>query len=209
MMGRLEKDQDMMLTELTSVPGAALPVQALKDHLRLGSGFTDDALQDGLIESYLRAAMAAIEGRIGKALIARSYRLTLEDWRQGNEQPLPVAPVTAIASVTVFDAANAATVVAADRWRLVADLARPKLAAVGVLLPVVPMDGRAEVVFTAGFGAAWAAVPDDLAQAVLLLAAQYYENRHDDGRGNAGLPHAVQVLIERWRTVRVLGGGAA
>ena len=199
----------MMLTELTSVPGAALPVQALKDHLRLGSGFTDGALQDGLIESYLRAAMAAIEGRIGKALIARTYNLVLEDWRQGDEQPLPVAPVSAIASVTVFDAANTATVIAADRWHLVQDMQRPKLAAVGVLLPVVPMDGRAEVVFTAGFGAAWSAVPADLAQAVLLLAAQYYENRHESGQAVAGLPKAVQVLIERWRTVRVLGGGAA
>ena len=198
----------MMLTELTSVPGAALPVQALKDHLRLGSGFTDDALQNGLIESYLRAAMAAIEGRIGKVLIARTYKLVLQDWRQGNEQPLPVAPVSAIASVTLYDAANVATVIAADRWQLVVDMARPKLAAVGVLLPVVPMDGRAEVVFTAGFGAAWGAVPADLAQAVLLLAAQYYEDRHDSGQA-AGLPRAVQVLIERWRTVRVLGGGAA
>ncbi|GAB1479657.1 hypothetical protein MASR2M74_22220 [Paracoccaceae bacterium] len=198
----------MMLTELTSVPGAALPVQALKDHLRLGSGFTDDALQNGLIESYLRAAMAAIEGRIGKALIARTYKLVLEDWRQGNEQPLPVAPVSAIASVTVYDAANVATEIAANRWQLVADMARPKLAAVGVLLPVVPMDGRAEVVFTAGFGAVWSVVPADLAQAVLLLAAQYYENRHETGQA-VGLPKAVQVLIERWRTVRVLGGGAA
>lgn len=199
----------MMLTELTSVPGAALPVQALKDHLRLGSGFTDDALQNGLIESYLRAAMAAIEGRIGKALIARTYKLVLQDWRQRDEQPLPVAPVSAIASVTVYDAANVATVIPVNCWQLVADMARPKLAAVGVLLPVVPMDGRAEVVFTAGFGADWTAVPADLAQAVLLLAAQYYENRHETGQVAAGLPNAVQVLIERWRTVRVLGGGAA
>ena len=135
----------MMLTELTSVPGAALPVQALKDHLRLGSGFTDDALQDGLIESYLRAAMAAIEGRIGKALIARTYKLVLQDWRQGNEQPLPVAPVSAIASVTVYDAANVATVIAADRWQLVADMARP-----GFLLNLVSIALITVYVYFAG-----------------------------------------------------------
>ncbi len=64
----------MILTEETTIPGLALPVQALKDHLRLGSGFGDDGMQDGLIESYLRAAIAAIEGRIGKALIARQFR---------------------------------------------------------------------------------------------------------------------------------------
>lgn len=49
-------------------------MQALKDHLRLGSGFADDGMQDGLIEGYLRAAMAAIEGRIGKVLLARRFR---------------------------------------------------------------------------------------------------------------------------------------
>lgn len=198
----------MMLTEMTVVPGASLPVQGLKDHLRLGTGFSDDGMQDGLIEAYLRAAMAAVEGRIGKVLLARRFKLVLEDWRKAGEQALPVAPVSAVVSVTVVDAANVALVVNANRYRLVPDTHRPKLAAVGVLLPVVPMDGRAEVVFDAGFGAAWGDVPADLAQAVLLLAAEYYEVRHEAGAGQAGLPHAVQMLIERWRTVRVLGGKA-
>lgn len=198
----------MMLTELTGVPGASLPVQALKDHLRLGTGFTEDGMQDGLIEAYLRAAMAAVEARIGKVLLARQYRLTLDDWRAAGEQPLPVAPVSGIVSVTVVDAANVATVVAAGRYRLVPDMHRPKLAAVGVLLPTVPMDGRAEVVFDAGFGATWAQVPADLAQAVILLAAEYYEVRQAGEGREAGLPFAVQALVERWRTVRVLGGKA-
>ena len=196
----------MMLKELTVVPGASLPVQALKDHLRLGTGFTEDGMQDGLIEAYLRAAMAAVEGRIGKVLLARQYRLTVEDWRAAGEQPLPVAPVSGIVSVTVVDAANVATVLAASRYRLVPDLHRPKLASVGVLLPTVPMDGRAEVVFDAGFGAAWDQVPADLAQAVILLAAEYYEVRQAGDTGPAGLPFAVNALIERWRNVRVLGG---
>lgn len=196
----------MMLTEMTTVPGAALPVQGLKDHLRLGTGFTDDGMQDGLIEAYLRAAMAAVEGRIGKVLLARQFKLTVEDWRGAGEQPLPVAPVSGIVSVTVVDAAETATVVAPDRYKLVPDLHRPKLAAVGVLLPSVPMDGRAEVVFDAGFSATWAGVPADLAQAVILLASEYYEVRQVGEGREAGLPFAVQALIERWRTVRILGG---
>ena len=199
----------MMLTEETSILAAALPVQALKDHLRLGSGFSDDGMQNGLIEGYLRAAIAAIEGRIGKVLLARRFKLTLQDWRAVGEQPLPVAPVSAVVSITMVDAALGATIIAPNRYRLIQDIARPKLTAVGVLLPLVPTDGQAEIVFDAGFGAVWAAVPADLAQAVLLLAAEYYENRHDLGGRTAGLPVAVQVLIERWRTVRVLGGGAA
>lgn len=196
----------MMLTEVTGVASAALPVQALKDHLRLGSGFGADGLQDGLLEGHLRAAMAVIEGRTAKAILARQYKMALQDWRQADEQTLPVAPVGAVASVTVFDADGVATLLDAARWRLVLDVARPRLVAHGALFPAVPDDGRVEIVFDAGFGA-WAAVPPDLAQAVLMLAAEYYENRHETDRV-AGLPHAVLALIERWRTVRVLGGGA-
>lgn len=197
----------MFLTETGSVPAAALPLEALRAHLRLGSGFADDTLQDALAEGYLRAAIAAIEGRTAKMLVAREFLLMLEDWREDGEQPLPVAPVATVTEVRLVDAAGAAAVVAPDRWRLVRDAHRPRIVATGHLLPMVPTGGRIEVAFTAGFGA-WSAVPADLAQAVFLLAAEYYEMRHEGGmRQGEGLPHAVQALIARWRTVRMLAGG--
>lgn len=199
-----------MLSEQTQVASAVLPVADFKDHLRLGKGFADDAQQDALAESYLRAALAAIEGRIGKALLQRSFLLELEDWREPGEQPLPLAPVQAVGSVALVDATGGRSGVAATAWRLVRDLQRPRIAAVGMLLPAVPNDGTVEIVFDAGFGPAWADVPADLQQAVFLLAAQYYEQRHEGVPGDAGaLPFGVMALIERWRTVRVLGGGAA
>lgn len=198
----------MMLSEVTPVPQAVLPVAEFKDHLRLGTGFTDDGAQDALAESYLRAAMAAIEGRIGKALIARDFVLELSEWRWPEAQALPLAPVGAVASVTVRDRAGLPDVIAATRYQLVRDAQRPKIVATGALLPGIPVGGTVEVVFTAGFGPAWADVPGDLAQAVFLLAAQYHEFRHEAGQAQA-MPFGVLALIERWRTVRVLGGGAA
>ena len=200
----------MMLTELSAVPVSKLPVEALKHHLRLGSGFAESGLQDGVLESYLRAAIAAIEGRIGKALISRGYKWCLEGWRQGGEQALPVAPVTEILEVRLLNALGDAEVVPPDLYRLIEDTHRPKLRATGYLLPQVPMGGSAEIVFAAGYGADWSDVPADLAQAVMMLAAEYYERRHEGGmREEGGLPFGVVTLIERWRTVRVLGGGAA
>lgn len=121
----------MMLDGSDGVAAQALPVQALKDHLRLGSGFSDDGMQDGLIEAYLRAAMAAIEARIGKQALARRLKLVLADWRRTGEQALPVAPVTALVSVALVDANEVAVPVAVDRYRLVQDMHRPKLVAVG------------------------------------------------------------------------------
>jgi len=196
----------MMLTEETPVPSVALPVEEMKDHLRMGSGFADDGLQDGLIEAHLRAAMAAIEGRIGKMLFQRRFLWVLECWRDA-EQALPVSPVTGITSLTLVDAAGGEVVVPGAAYRLVKDLHRPRLAGKGTALPTIPTEGLVKVVFDAGFGPAWTDIPVDLRQAVLLLAGEYYEHRHDDGAQAAGLPFGVVTLIERWRTVRILGGG--
>lgn len=198
----------MMLSEVTPVPQSALPVADFKDHLRLGTGFADDGVQDALAENYLRAAMAAVEGRTGKALIARDFLLSLDGWRWTDSQTLPLAPVSAVASVTVLDRDGASEVVASSRYRLVADMQRPRIVAAGSVLPGLPLGGQIEIRFTAGFGPAWGDVPADLAQAVFLLAASYHEVRHERGEVRA-MPFGVTALIERWRTVRVLGGGAA
>lgn len=198
----------MVLEETGVVPGSALPVAALADHLRLGTAFQGDALQAGLLESQLRAAIAVIEARTAKALLSRGFRLVLGGWRGEGAQALPVAPVSALGEVALVDAAGARVVLEAGRFRLERDAHRPKLAAVSGALPAIPFGGRVEIAVTAGFGAAWVDVPADLRQAVMLLAAQFYETRHDAGDAVAGLPVAVQALIERWRTVRILGGGA-
>lgn len=197
----------MLLTELSQSAGADLPIAALKDHLRIGSAFGADTLQDGLIESHLRAAIAAIEARIGKVLLTRRYRLTLADWRGLSEQPLPLAPVSAVISAVMFDAND--TEIPVSAFKLIQDTHRPKLVARGTLFAHVPTDGRVEITFDAGFGPVWGDVPADLAHAVILLAAVYYDQRHDLAAMAQGLPQPVQVLIERWRNVRVLGGGAA
>lgn len=196
----------MILTETTAVPLAALPMAEFRDHLRLGTGFADDAAQEAILDSHLRAALAAIEARTAKALIARDFLWRIEDWRDPGEQALPVAPVAAVAAVTLIDAAGGATVADPGQWRLVRDSHRPRLVAAGAALPLVPLGGGVEIAFTAGFGPGWGDLPADLRQAVLLLAAQYHEARNEAGHAPGGMPFGVTALIERWRTVRVLGG---
>ena len=197
----------MILIEQAPVADAALPLQDFKDHLRLGTGFSDDGAQDALLKRLLRAGIAAIESRISKMLIQRSFLYTIECWRDPGEQALPVAPVQSITSVTLVDRVGVPTVITPTRYVLVRDTHRPKLAAAGVLLPNIPTDGTAEIVFVAGFGVAWANVPADLRQAAMLLAAQYHEHRLESDAGM--MPFGVTALIERWRNIRVLGGGVA
>ncbi len=91
-------------------------------------------------------------------------------------------------------------------WRLVHDVARPVVMALGAAFPAVPQGGEVRVRFRAGFGDAFADVPADLQQAVMLLAAHYHEFRHDTGLGEGCMPFGVTALIERFRVVRIGAG---
>ncbi|WP_323764898.1 head-tail connector protein [Marinovum sp.] len=197
----------MMLVEETNVPLAALPVEQFKAHLRLGSGFTGATVQDAVLESFLRAAMAAIEARTGKALILRAFTYTLERWRDPAVQSLPVAPVAAVSAVTITDAGSTSEVVDPGDYRLIADGQVPQLRATGSCLPTIPTGGTVAVVFSAGYAPDWAGLPADLSQAVMLLAAHYYEYRDETTLGQGCMPFGVTSLIERYRRLRAGFGG--
>ncbi|MEL7133660.1 MAG: head-tail connector protein [Pseudomonadota bacterium] len=197
----------MMLNEETTVPDAALPVAAFKAHLRLGSGFGDDSLQDAVLISFLRAAVTAVEARTGKVLFERDFALTVTEVSGGNAVAIPVAPLLAISSVSVVDASGNETEIAADQFWAERDVHRPRLRSVGHMLPTIPTAGSMIIAFSAGHGVGWADIPADLQQAVLLLAAHYYEFRHETTLSEGCMPFGVTSLIERYRPIR-LGGSA-
>ena len=191
----------MLLTEISPIPDAALPMAAFRDHLRLSSGFADGVSDDALLAQYLRAALARIEGRLGRALIARDFLLRLNAWRDSYAQPLTIAPVADILSLVLVDGQGGQTPLALDTVVLQADSARPRIVAAGMALPVIPTGGHVLITLRAGFGAGWDDVPPDLRQAVLLLAAQYYEGR--DSAGSIEMDFGVRALLERWRDIRL------
>lgn len=199
----------MNLVEMSTISVFDLPIQAFRDHLRAGTGFAEDTLQDSMLEAVLRASLAAIEARIGKALFARNYRWTVSGWRSPEEQALPIAPVTAITGVLTLNRSGETTSHDSNQILLVEDLQRPMMRAALSALPSIPAGGTAEVTFTAGYGATWDDIPADLRQAVLCLAAYFYENRGDAALDDGNMPFQVTVLTERYRTVRILGGSAA
>ena len=196
-----------MLTEVTAVPTAALPVFQFRDHLRLGTGFSDDGLEDGLLETYLRAAIAAVEAWTGKALVERAFAQEIARWSEPGAHALPVAPVRRIDGLTLVDAGGGERTVAVERLRLEPDTHVPRLAGAVGALPAIPTGGRARLAFAAGFGPAWGDVPADLAHAVLMLAAFYWEYRHEARAGAERIPYGVSRLIASWRVVRVHGRG--
>lgn len=197
----------MLLIEETAPAAEALPVAALREHLRLGTGFeiAHDSAEDLALAGFLRAAIATIEARTGKVLLTRRFRMQLDDWRDRLGQTLPLAPVIAVDMIEIDDGMGTVTEVPPETWRLLPHGQRPMILPAGVILPHVPRPGMVSVVFTAGFGERWDQVPADLAQAVVMLAARYYEDRGLDAAKGA-MPFGVSALIERWRQVRTLAG---
>jgi uncharacterized phiE125 gp8 family phage protein len=197
----------MILTEVSAPPVAAVPVRAFAQHLALGSGFADDGSQDAALEIYLRAAMAAIEARLGRAMLAREFSLSLPCWREESSHTLPIGPLRSVESVTLIDADGSEEAADPDAWSVLRDSQRPRLVGrFGRSLPRIPRSGRAEIRFVAGFGASWDEVPADLRQATFLLAAHFYENRSETGAVAGSMPFGVIMLLEAYRTARIGGG---
>jgi len=197
----------MILVEQTSVPSVALPVTQFKDHLQLGTGFTADTLQDPVLENYLRSAIAGIEARTGKVLMSKQYTWSVTAWRERCRQALPMAPVSSIDALRIVDRQGNSMVVDPLQYRLEKDTHRPVVWGDGGNLASIPLSGTAELDLTAGYGPSWGDVPEDLALAVFLLATHFYENRNA-AVGEVVMPFGVSSLIQRYRNVRLLGGGA-
>lgn len=192
----------MYLIEQAEMAAASLPISEFRDHLRLGSGFSDDAFQDAVLEQALRSAIAQVESHCAKAILTRQFVWTLAAWRDLGRQVLPRAPLVSMDALTLIDLDGQAEIIDPKRYSVQVDAHRPAIVAKGFVLPQITVGGRAELMFTAGFGEAWAQVPAGARQAILELAASAYENR----TGSDKLPASVIALLAPYRQVRLFGG---
>lgn len=191
----------MYLVEQSGLSAAALPISDLRAHLRLGTGFADDAVQDPVLEWSLRAAMAQIEAATGKALLTRDFSVTVPAWREIGRQVLPRAPLEAVTEIAVIDGKAGRKVLGLDTVHVRHDAHRPAIVAKGFTLPTIPAGGRAEIAFRAGYAASWSELPGDLSFAVLSLAGALYEERAHPGQ----IPAGVRSLIAPYRQPRLWG----
>lgn len=187
---------------MTSAP-AVEPVTLVeaKAHLRI-----DGTAEDVLIGSLILTSRLHIEAALGIALIAQGWRLTLDRWPQGGVVRFPLRPIQSIASVTVYDADENASVVPSEDYLLDGQALSPRLIARdGQWPPPGKPAAGIEIAFTAGIGAAAANVPQPIRHALLLLVAHWYEHRDplEIGSAAAAIPAAVSDLLKPYREVRL------
>ena len=193
----------MLLKEVSPAATNPVPVRELAAHLRLSHGFVDDGAEDGLLELYLRNATAVVERRTSQALIERPYLVQTACWDRHGHFHLPIGPVAEIDQIR-FVGPGSEIVLQEEDWSLAPGHVRQKLTAAsgGPLWPL-PRGAVAELSFSAGYGLSWNDVPDDLRQAVTLLAAHYYENRFGEIQASDGMPYGVLSIVEQHRPARI------
>ena len=162
-----------------------------------------------MLESYLRAAMAAIEARTGKVLLSAEFVLDADRLARAGRQALPVAPVQSVTEVKIVDRAGATTVVDPARYRLEPDRQRPRLVAIGLHLPLIPVHGSVEIGFIAGYRRRTGSdLPADLGSGGVPAGGALLREPRRGDRWRAAMPFGVSLLIDRYRTVRLFGEGA-
>lgn len=187
--------------ELTT-PSAGSSLTEAKAHLRVTH--TDD---DTLIGVYLDAATQMVEARTGRALVTRSFLLSLDEFPDCEEIELPVAPTTAVTylkyiatdgTLTTWSSSNYDV----DTTALLGRVVKKYTSVWPTTYPGVP--NAVQVTFVAGYANA-ASVPSALRAAILYMVAQMYENRTpvETGVTVASVPMTFNFALDTYKIFQV------
>lgn len=187
---------------LTAAPAVEpLTVDEAKTHLRIDHG--DD---DTLLASLIASSRLNIEAALDLALITQSWSWKLDAWPDPGVLELPVRPVPSVEAVRITRSDGTVDELSPDQFHVDGSSTPPRLVATSGAWPNpgIPALGI-EIAFTAGFGNAASDVPQPIRQALLMLAAHWYEHREPVEIGGEGtrIPGTVSALLMPYRMVRL------
>lgn len=165
----------MFHVEKLGAAGEPVTAAELRDHLRL-----NDTAEDGLLSEFLASAVELFEHDTGRPVLTGEYKQYLSAWPCG---PIVLGRggVTAVNSVSAYDAAGVEQPLATDQWRaeLLTPPARVYLASTPATVTTaagIPVSPVGVVFFRAGWPTV-NAVPRQVRVALKLLAGHWYANR--------------------------------
>jgi len=187
---------------LTAAPEREpVSVSEAKQYLRI-----DTAIEDPVVASMILAARLHIEGALDIAMVTQSWTLVLDCWPEDGRVSIPLGPLKSVDSVKVYDPEDAAQTVSPETYVVDLSSLRPRLVRnTGAVWPTPgrPANGI-EIALTAGYGDTPDKVPAPIRQAVLMLAAHWYEQREPVVFETPDeLPHGVADLLKPYRQVRL------
>ena len=189
------------MTPLALAPPETEPVTLVeaRQFLRL-----DQADEDDLVTTLITAARLMVEAAAGRCLIEQPWRIVLDRWPANGEIRLPLSPLMRIEAARVYDLLGAAQPVAESALTLDRTADPPLIRVMGELPEIGRSHGAIEIDVVAGYGASAAEVPAPLRQAVLRLAARWFEERGDVASRDAqALPKTIAALVAPFRRGRL------
>lgn len=181
------------LALVTAPPLPVVSVAEVKEQSRIQESESDD-----LIESYIEAATAHLEGRdgiLGRALVTQTWDYSLPCFPVESCIALPLAPVQSITSITYKDENGNPQTFPGANYFLSADKNwQPKVYLGYNASWPGTRDEPDAVTIRAVYG--YTVVPLPIKQAIVLLTAHQYENREPLGDAMEELPFSVRALIE-------------
>ncbi len=174
--------------------GAAMPVGVVAAAAAAAGAYLRIVeAPDAVLTRGAGSALALAEAFCGQRLIGRVCEDVIgvgRDW-----QRLVQMPVSAIAGLTGLPAAGEPFVLPVGAYAVDIDAG-----GVGWVRVTAPGGAsRVAVSYTAGLAADWTALPEPVAQGVVLLAAHLFEHRE----GSAEPPAAVAALWRPYRRMRL------
>jgi len=160
--------------------------------------------EDSLIASLITRATNYVENETRRQLINATYTFSFDMFPHGDVIYSPVSPLGSVTSITYLDADGASQTLASSVYGvdIIRDPGRIYLKSGQEWPSTLDQDQAVTITAVSGYGASSSDVPEPLIQAVLMLAAHFYEHREAvDPKGTtfAPVPMGVERLILQYR----------
>ena len=186
----------MSITIVT--PPASEPISLAEAKLFLR---VDHNTEDNLIASHVGAAREAVEAGIGRALVTRRVRESLDIWRRDAAQGavLGIGPVTNVVAVRLLANNGAQSVIDPERYRLEGNRDRPRLVFPSGFPATLRSAGGIEIEYDCGYAEEASDLPVALRVATMQIVASLYELRQGEG----GIPETARALMRPFAPARL------
>jgi uncharacterized phiE125 gp8 family phage protein len=161
------------------------------------------ATEDAMISGFALAARRHVEETCSIALINQTQRVYLSAWPRDGKIPLYRPPLVSVTVVKYLDADEVEQTLAADQYHVIKNRIDPHiLRRKSATWPTLADHPQAVWVdYVCGYGTEPSVVPQDIRNAVLMLAEHLYFNRGETSESNlVRNPVAADALLGPYKT---------